>query len=597
MDALATCLPTPSGDPPYDWSGRASWQILDTQFESGELFLLTWFLWRNDADRPRLLHFVAFNRTPPKWDVLARQALNNSAWQDLIDQLKPHWFGLLPGFHRISLDEGRVLLTLCIGGTVELLRQQHFLADVVSLSDEPEEAHTTWDVWAVKALARCCRRGTRLTLSQGHRQLSETLVQCGFVMEPTTDTDVQKAIFDPRWTLKNSRKPSIPVITPPGTCAVIGAGLAGASVAASLARRGWQVIILDSGSTPASGASGLPVGLVAPHGSTDDCQLSRLSRTGVRLMLGEANRLLEEGSDWAFTGSTEYRIDGSPGLPDPWSREGSAWSQAVPSSALEGRPSIRHHQSAWIKPASLVRAFLSLPNITFQGNAQAVSLKRTQDQWCVLDAQGQQLTCSDRVVFANATGVLPLLQRLQTDHPQHQFQLEKLPRLQGVRGQLTFGRHAATPEAPFPSAPINGAGSIIPDIPTSEGLTWYIGSSFQPETQHAHPPEHNHQVNFERLAQLKPDLATHLKPLFDALTLDHWGDTRCVTADRLPMVGPVGGATEADVWVCAGMGSRGLSFSVLCAELLAAQWGGEPLPIEFNLAQSFNALRAASQIK
>lgn len=595
MDALATCPLKPSGDPPHDWSGRASWQILDTQFKLGALFLQTWLLWRNDPDRPRLLHFVAFNPTPPEWDALAHQAHNHSAWDDLIDQLKPHWLGLLPGFHRISLDEGRVLLTLCIGGTLELLRQQHFLADAVSLGDDREEAHTQWDIWAVKALARSCRRGTRLTLSQNHRRLSETLVQCGFVMEPTTDAGNQNAIFNPRWALKNSRKPSTPVITPPGTCAVIGAGLAGASVAASLARRGWKVTVIDSGSTPASRASGLPVGLVAPHGSADDCQLSRLSRAGVRLMLGAADRLLEKGSDWAFTGSTEYRIDGSPGLPDPWSTAGSEWSQAVPSSALGGVPSIRHHQSAWIKPASLVRAFLSLPNITFQGNAQVMSLCRTHDQWSVLDAQGQQLTCADRVVFANATGVLPLLQRLQTDYPQYQFQLEKLPRLQGVRGQLTFGRHAATPDAPFPATPINGAGSIIPAIPTTEGLSWYIGSSFQPESQPAHAPEHNHQVNFERLEQLKPDLATHLKPLFDALTLDHWGDTRCVTADRLPMVGPVGGPTDADVWVCAGMGSRGLSFSVLCAELLAAQWGGEPLPIEFNLAQSFNALRAAPQ--
>jgi tRNA 5-methylaminomethyl-2-thiouridine biosynthesis bifunctional protein len=33
------------------------------------------------------------------------------------------------------------------------------------------------------------------------------------------------------------------------------------------------------------------------------------------------------------------------------------------------------------------------------------------------------------------------------------------------------------------------------------------------------------------------------------------------------------------------MGARGLSFSALCAELLAAWLGGEPLPIENNLAK------------
>jgi hypothetical protein len=35
-----------------------------------------------------------------------------------------------------------------------------------------------------------------------------------------------------------------------------------------------------------------------------------------------------------------------------------------------------------------------------------------------------------------------------------------------------------------------------------------------------------------------------------------------------------------------------LSFSVLCAELLAARMGAEPLPVEANLAKSLYALRA-----
>jgi hypothetical protein len=35
-----------------------------------------------------------------------------------------------------------------------------------------------------------------------------------------------------------------------------------------------------------------------------------------------------------------------------------------------------------------------------------------------------------------------------------------------------------------------------------------------------------------------------------------------------------------------------MSFSVLCAELLAARFGAEPLPIEAKLARSLEALRA-----
>jgi tRNA 5-methylaminomethyl-2-thiouridine biosynthesis bifunctional protein len=39
------------------------------------------------------------------------------------------------------------------------------------------------------------------------------------------------------------------------------------------------------------------------------------------------------------------------------------------------------------------------------------------------------------------------------------------------------------------------------------------------------------------------------------------------------------------------MGSRGLTFAVLCAELLAARLHGEPLPLERRLATALDVSR------
>jgi tRNA 5-methylaminomethyl-2-thiouridine biosynthesis bifunctional protein len=41
----------------------------------------------------------------------------------------------------------------------------------------------------------------------------------------------------------------------------------------------------------------------------------------------------------------------------------------------------------------------------------------------------------------------------------------------------------------------------------------------------------------------------------------------------------------------AAMGSRGLTLALLCGELLAAQWHGEPLPIEARLTKFLDATR------
>jgi tRNA 5-methylaminomethyl-2-thiouridine biosynthesis bifunctional protein len=59
----------------------------------------------------------------------------------------------------------------------------------------------------------------------------------------------------------------------------------------------------------------------------------------------------------------------------------------------------------------------------------------------------------------------------------------------------------------------------------------------------------------------------------------------------MPLVGPLDAGPQPSLWICAAMGSRGLSFSVLCAELLAARIGAETLPVEANLAAALDALR------
>lgn len=59
--------------------------------------------------------------------------------------------------------------------------------------------------------------------------------------------------------------------------AVLGAGLAGSALALALARRGWEVTVVDAGPRAASGASGNPAGILMPHLSADHGVLSRFT--------------------------------------------------------------------------------------------------------------------------------------------------------------------------------------------------------------------------------------------------------------------------------------------------------------------------------
>ncbi len=598
-------------------------RVLDTNFGTGLDFLTTWQAWRRDTSRPPMLHYVALTHCPTTLAELLACGKAQEDFTELVDELAMQWFGLVPGFHRLSLDGGRVLLTLCVGELTPMLRQQQFVADVVFIKTELSERH--WDLWAVKALIRCCRRGTELIGTGLSSSLRSNLVQCGFALDMSPgqkalhglqgDSDKTRTIrgqFNPHWVIKQNRSARFTQSeTPnnflaPGTCTVVGAGLAGAGVAASLARRGWQVTVLDAAATPAAGASGLPVGLMVPHVSSDDCTLSRLSRSGIRLTSQEAQKLLKKGVNWDACGTLERRFDGATGLTpnrtegqDAWSYlaslepKASEWLSAVHNDSVDDQTAIWHAKAGWLKPAELVAAWLAQPGITFRGKANVSDLYRDGKVWSVLDAQGHVLSQSDRVVIANAMGAVPLMASLQKS----KLATQSLSTLRGIRGQLSWGLHEGLPDDVFPPFPVNGSGSLVPQVPGASGSAWFAGANYQADAQAPSLPSENHTENLSRLTKLLPQLGVALGPRFAQGEVNSWENTRCVTVDRMPLVGPlmtvVGDETQSSVWLCVGMGSRGITFSTLCAELLAAQWHGEPLPIEAGLADALDSRRHA----
>lgn len=558
-----------------------------------------------------MLHYAALTNIAPSQADLLQLGQNHPALTGLVHSLAQQWIGLMPGFHRFLLSHGQVVLTVCVGDPSTSLHQQQFEADAIllHLPNPPAPAHEL--TWRIKALARCCRRGTSLhasltQTSATHATLSHPLQACGFKLETppnAASADNLTAYYEPDWALKKTRSSmSRGQASLPGKCAVIGAGLCGASVAAALARRGWQVQVFDQAPSPAAGASGLPVGLIVPHVSGDDCALSRLSRAGVRLMLQQAHDLLQIGQDWAPVGTLERHIGGTPNLPKNWPETGTPWSilatQARPAlpegdwrKGLDITRDVWHAQAAWVKPAQLVQAWLRLPGVNFIGNATVARLRQVKQHWELQNAQGQALGCADRVVIANASGAADLLRNLSTDYAELAADLAHVPDMHGMHGQLSWHWHSHTPAKAFPAVCVNGSGSMVSGVPSAQGPIWLMGSSYQPAAQLPRSQLANHHGNWQHLQRLIPELAQELEPFFVSGELNAWHGTRCITVDRLPAVGALDRQGQSGLWLCAGMGSRGLSFSVLCAELLAARWSAEPLPMDAKLAQSLDALR------
>jgi tRNA 5-methylaminomethyl-2-thiouridine biosynthesis bifunctional protein len=578
---------------PEAWAGQPQWRILETGFGLGLSFLTAWHAWRADPRRPRLLHFVSVEAHPVSRDDLQRAAAAYPELAPLAAELGDQWWGLLPGFHRLAFDQGRVLLTLCIGDVQPMLRtQQHFEADSIFLDGfSPERNPQMWSPETLKAVTRFARRGTRVASWTIARAVRDALTQYGFQLGKAPGLppkrDCLQGVFEPAWQIRR-RAPLPARIDVPGRCAVIGAGLAGAAVAASLARRGWQVTVFEAGARSAAGASGLPVGVLAPHVSPDDALLSRLTRAGVRATWQQLEALLAQGSDWRACGVLERRAAGLNRLPAEWTPEGpnESWHASAEQLRVAGlpadTPALWHARGGWVRPARLIEAWLAQPGIALETDRRVARTEAPGDGlacWTLHDAQGALLAEAERVVIAAGVESRALAPALA---------------LQPVRGQVAWGRMDVGVR--LPHVPINGDGHLIAHVPDPDGALWLTGATFDRDSSDAAPRGADTESNREQLAWLHPGAALQLASAFERGEAKAWAGVRCASGDRRPLVGPLDPATPGGVWLCTALGSRGLTFAALCAELLAAQWHGEPLPLPASQARALDAQRASAQI-
>jgi tRNA 5-methylaminomethyl-2-thiouridine biosynthesis bifunctional protein len=314
-------------------------------------------------------------------------------------------------------------------------------------------------------------------------------------------------------------------------------------------------------------------------------------------------QLLTEGVDWGGTGVRERRLPGKTrrgGVPLSWLHEHAHTAHDWTHKALPPAPedAYWHPHGAWLRPAQLVQALLDHPNIRWQGHAKADTLTclaeadgNTPSQWQVQHGH-TILAQSSRVVIAAGPGSVALMASATTDGG--------APRINPLRGQISWGLMADVPGgAHMPATPVNGNGSFVHNITSPNGPAWYTGATYDRLNGDARLLDADHTENLERLQALEPDTATALAPLFatvgtDAPCVHGWAGVRCGVHDRLPMTGRVPNTPEG-LYMNTAMGSRGLTLGVLCGELLAAQWHGEPLPIEARLAKFLDATRFKTQ--
>ena len=490
-------------------------------------------------------------------------------------------------------EQGRVQLTLCIGPLPTISRDIDIAADSMRI-----DASNTL---GAKQATRLCKRGTAIVWAEAMTTQSDEWLQAGVQMSTATT-----GTFNPTWTPKSSLRSDLAHASSDAQHAVvIGAGLSGAATAYSLATRGWRVDVLDQGSELGAGASGLPAGIFATHVSPDNNVLSRITRDGVRATLHRAKLLLQEGKHWKLSQLLEHRYAGKRELPggQQWPAAGHAWSthasttQKLAGGLDENAKALWHSLAGWIQTPEFVKAQLSHPNITWRGNCRVAQLQKVNSQWQALDEKGQCMAQSELLVLANAHACQNLLNSVVCSDNDNAAARPHLPAT-ALRGQVTWGSMNALPERlrhALPTFPVNGHGSYIGHLTLPQAdqkeQQWLVGSSFQRNDFDLTTRTEDLHSNMQQWAELMPALQEDIRHKIDTRTTHSWAAIRSALPDRVPAVGEFSHPDFKGLHVCTGMGARGISWSVLCGELLAAHIAHEPLPMAATLAKRMAASR------
>ncbi|MGM0481088.1 MAG: bifunctional tRNA (5-methylaminomethyl-2-thiouridine)(34)-methyltransferase MnmD/FAD-dependent 5-carboxymethylaminomethyl-2-thiouridine(34) oxidoreductase MnmC [Pseudomonadota bacterium] len=519
--------------------------VAETGFGSGLNFLLCWQLFLQTAPASCRLVFASFEKYPFSREQLQQAYQALPELQPLAEQLLAVYPNCEPGCHRLLLANGRITLDLWIGDIEEQLprfaQQAENQVDCWFLDGfAPAKNPHMWQPLLFQQMAHCAHDHTTYATFTAAGQVRRGLEKAGFAVAKEPGFGPKREMIRGQLAHPKAIKPS-PQRQP---VTLIGAGIAAATLALALRRRGVDVSVVSQG--VADAASGNPQGAVYPLLHAEITPLSQFYLQAFSTALSFYHPWQDQ--HWfpsgvlqpAFNAQRQQRAEKvAGGLYQPQSVSLTA---ATQSNQLAGITldfdSLHYPTAGWLRPQPMVQALLQ----------QAGCQPRHQS----LGADAEQLP--GRLVIAAGKQSAALVEQLTG------LQLPINP----VRGQITLVK-ASQATAQLQQV-LCYKGYMIP----ADNGQHCIGATF------------NRADDSEQLRS--SDDVENLASLQDCCA-QPWSDTLQVVGSRAsvratsPDHMPIAGQLSANRAVISALGSRGLTSAPLLAEIIAAQLTGGLPPL------------------
>jgi tRNA 5-methylaminomethyl-2-thiouridine biosynthesis bifunctional protein len=511
------------------------------------------------------IDYISFESRPLPAVVMAQshQAFPDLARHsdELIAALPPHW----PGLHRRDFLQGRLRLHLIYGDANDAMAKADFAADAWFLDGfTPAKNPQLWNQDLLMAVGRLTRAGGSFATFTVASAVRQRLAEAGFELE-------KRPGFGRKRDMLVGRKRTGTLTPEPAKqkrdIAIIGGGIAGASVAAGLVARGITPHIIDARDGLAGGASGNRMALQSPRLSVDHNVASRMSadclsfaaRCSDVALAVVADRVISlDWPDREAVRQAKFRTQFWPGDLMQFVDTKVASSEAGIDLPLGGAV---HHWGRVIDPICLTNHLAKGAETHF--GFSVVGMRRDDGKYHLIADDGRQLTCDQLVVAAGADLAV----------------LHQMLAIQGIAIDVTSGQVSHVPETAALAglrAGISFGGYLTP---AQDGFH-ELGATFDREGNIeilASAHLHNKQLLPHGFGDGLPDPASYGARV----------SRRASTADRNPVCGKI----NDDLFILGALGARGLTLAPLLGDMLAAEILAMPVTLARDIRRGLDPYR------
>jgi tRNA 5-methylaminomethyl-2-thiouridine biosynthesis bifunctional protein len=596
-----------------------TFRMAETGFGSGLNFLAVASLWLAKSLEDCQLHFISFEKFPMSLADLQKAHQAYPPLLELSQILQNQYPLLMPGWHDIWLFAGRIRLTLWFGDVLKGLSEcdasPGSRVDVWLLDGfTPDKNPDMWRLGLYKEMSRLSHAQTTFSTFTSAGDVRRGLQAAGFAVHKTSGYGKKREICFGHLAQVRPYHLKAPWFSRPepiktGTAIVVGAGLAGASVAYQLAEAGWKVTVLEESDSVASAASGNLAGTVHPLITADwnlrsQWYLQGFEATLRRLLPWLASEEIQgdlQGMVQLLVTETSLeRVKDSlvrVGLPEALA----VWlTTAEASEKIGGQvtvPGLFFPQGGWLNPPSVVKRCLQHKMITVLTSEtvkciEKVSSLDTDQAWSVVTQSKNQSQSWDADIVVVATGSLNRALNVQLGLP-----------IRPVKGQVT---HLEADQQAYPlKYPLTHSGYSSP-CGNGKAVT---GATFEAPSLSEELSIEGHLTNLDNASKalpnwvndsaesmqgriaFRPTTPDHL-PIFGAVPDKEWLQTAYLSQSHTHAVYLYKEQHyQKGLYVSNGHGPRGLMSVFLAAESILAELQGSALVQPLSLYHASHPAR------